>query len=245
MDVRVGCCGFCMRQEDLFRTFPITEVQQTFYNPPQVRTVERWRAVAPAGHEFSLKAFQAITHHGASRTFRRSKLTDAERAECGMFRDTPTVRGAWDTMRALVRGCEATWVIFQCPLSFAPSDDNVANVRRFFGWADRENARFGWEPRGAAWTADLVAELCRELDLVHVVDPFENTPAWGAPRYFRLHGRTEQPYHYDYRHVYSDEELDQLVAMCADARTYCLFNNMAMAADAQRFQALLERAAVP
>jgi uncharacterized protein YecE (DUF72 family) len=53
-DIRVGTCGFCMRQAELFRTFRVTEIQQTFHQPPRLATVERWRRDAPDGFEFTL-----------------------------------------------------------------------------------------------------------------------------------------------------------------------------------------------
>ena len=33
-----------------------------FYKPPQVKTLEGWRAEMPEGFEFTLKAWQFITH---------------------------------------------------------------------------------------------------------------------------------------------------------------------------------------
>ena len=78
---------------------------------------------------------------------------------------------------------------------------------------------------------ELVGSLCRELDLIPVGDPF-HTPiaATGNLRYFRLHGITGA------RHRFSDAELRQLEEMCR-GRTlvYCLFNNLGMVRDAQRF----------
>ncbi|NOX56742.1 MAG: DUF72 domain-containing protein, partial [Planctomycetes bacterium] len=116
-DVRIGTCGFCLPQEEFFRTFRLVEIQQTFYQPPQVRTVQRWRERAPEDFAFTLKAFQAITHAGTSPTYRRCRLSDAQRAECGGFRDTPTVREAWHTTRALADAMRAEGVVFQCPAS--------------------------------------------------------------------------------------------------------------------------------
>ncbi|MDR7568789.1 MAG: DUF72 domain-containing protein, partial [Armatimonadota bacterium] len=86
-----------------------------------------------------------------------------------------------------------------------------------------------------AWPAELVVQLCRELDLLHCVDPFVTPPGYGHPRYFRLHGR------HGYRYRYTDEDLLALRRMCSGA-TYVLFNNTYMWEDALRFQALLQAA---
>jgi uncharacterized protein YecE (DUF72 family) len=92
----------------------------------------------------------------------------------------------------------------------------------------------GWEPRGD-WDTELVAELCRELDLVHVVDPFRVQPATRAKiQYYRLHGATNS------RHRFTTEEFGRLREFCrGKTPTYCLFNNVAMGPDAQRFAALV------
>jgi uncharacterized protein YecE (DUF72 family) len=36
----------------------VVEVQQTFYQPPRVATLEKWRLDAPANFEFTLEAWQ-------------------------------------------------------------------------------------------------------------------------------------------------------------------------------------------
>jgi uncharacterized protein YecE (DUF72 family) len=94
-----------------------------------------------------------------------------------------------------------------------------------------------WEPRGE-WPAELVATLCRELDLVHVVDPFVSTTVTPEQTYFRLHGTTGA------RHVYSDAELVQLADMLPAAPShppYVLFNNLPRVDDARRFREILSR----
>ena len=56
------------------KKFSLVEVEQTFYKLPLVKTAERWRAEAPRGFEFSIKAWQALTHLPTSPTWRRSDL---------------------------------------------------------------------------------------------------------------------------------------------------------------------------
>jgi uncharacterized protein YecE (DUF72 family) len=233
---RVGICGFCLSQAELFAKFRYLEVQQTFYWPPQLKTVERWRRTAPAHFEFTLKAFQAITHAYNHRTYRKARFGAEELAQCGGFRDTPVVRSAWQLTHALAVALESKFVVFQCPPSFIATDENVGNVRAFFNWATRGTLRFAWEPRHESWTRDLVAILCRELDLIHAVDPFEQACATGEPRYYRLHGTALGGYRYDYNHIYTDSEFATLQQLCAGAATYCMFNNKQMATDASRFE---------
>jgi len=240
-EVRVGTCGFCLPQDKFFRTFRLVEIQQTFYQPPQVRTVQRWRARAPDDFTFTLKAFQAITHPGTSPTYRRCRLPDSQRAECGAFRDTPTVREAWRTTRSLAEALQAECVVFQCPASFRPTERHLMQLQRFFRWAERNNLLFAWEPRGADWTDSLVRDLCRALDLIHVVDPLCAAPVSRGVCYFRLHGRIDERGRLHYSHRYTDDELQRIEAACRGQTGYCLFNNSAMREDALRLQRRLEQ----
>ena len=47
--MRVGLCGFTISAAAYFETFPVVEVQQTFYEPPSQRTLLRWREQSPDG----------------------------------------------------------------------------------------------------------------------------------------------------------------------------------------------------
>ena len=70
-EIKTGCCGFAGAQGDYFDRFRLIEIQDTFYQLPQLKTAERWRRTAPEGFEFLIKAWQLITHLPASPTYRR------------------------------------------------------------------------------------------------------------------------------------------------------------------------------
>jgi uncharacterized protein YecE (DUF72 family) len=233
--VKIGCCGFRLSRAEYFLRFPVVEVQQIFYQPPQVETLRRWREQAPEDFEFTLKAWQLITHDSASPTYRRMKreLTDDERETCGSFRPTEIVREAWKVTRDCAEALGATRILFQCPARFKPTAANVENLRNFFSSVARAKFVFMWEPRGE-WSRELIAELCRELDLIHVVDPLVERTATPERCYFRLHVR------WGGRRRYEDEELSEMYSMLPRGETsYVLFNNVRMADDAERFQRLV------
>lgn len=222
--VRIGCAGFPQRQAVCFQTLDVVEVQATFYKPPQVKTVQRWRETAPASFAFTMKAWQLITHSAYSPTYQRSgvDIPPEKMNRYGSFQPTAEVREAWERTRAVALGMQAEWVVFQCPASFQPNPGNLRNMRAFFSQVDRAGLHFTWESRGD-WPVPLVAELCAELDLLDCVDPFVRHPATRGTVYFRLHGRGS----YDYK--YSDEELDQVAALCLEYdEAWVIFNNTAM-----------------
>jgi uncharacterized protein YecE (DUF72 family) len=232
MTIRVGCCGFPKARPVYFAHFNLVEVQQTFYKLPMVATARRWRAEAPAGFTFTLKAWQLITHAPSSPTYRKAGLTisELERERYGAFRATDEVHDAWARTLEIAQVLEARVVVFQCPARFTPGNEHVANLRAFFGQVERGGLVLAWEPRGQ-WPDELVQALCRELDLIHCVDPFQRLPVHGVPAYFRLHGRT------GYRYHYTDDDLHQLRAWCEQhPEVYCLFNNVSMWDDALRLK---------
>jgi uncharacterized protein YecE (DUF72 family) len=235
-EVRVGLCGFTMAFADYVREFPVVEVQQTFYQPPADATLMRWRRQAPPRFEFTLKAWQLITHEASSPTYRRLRrpLSARERAECGGFRTSPIVLEAWSRTLECARLLRATAVLLQCPRSFRAEPESTARMREFFATVERPpGIRVLWEPRGP-WPPELVLDLCRELDLVHVVDPLVDATVTPEQTYLRLHGVTGA------RHVYTDDELNAIAARLPGAGTaYVMFNNLPRIGDARRFSGLL------
>jgi uncharacterized protein YecE (DUF72 family) len=229
--VKIGCCGFPVGREKYRLRLQVVEVQETFYQPPKPETARRWRLEAPPEFEFALKAWQLITHEASSPTYRRLRraLDPEERRLAGSFKDTSLVRQAWEVTRELARILAARVILFQCPASFGPSEENLVRLGRFFRQIERDEFLFAWEPRGG-WPPELVAGLCRELDLIQALDPFSAAPYPGALAYFRLHGKG------GYRYTYTDEDLVELKALVAGYQeVYVFFNNLSMWQDACRF----------
>jgi uncharacterized protein YecE (DUF72 family) len=235
--IKLGMCGFTIGAAAYFRQFNVVEVQQTFYDPPPPATLERWRLEAPRHFEFTMKAWQVITHLGTSRTYRRLRSSFSERArsEAGGFRVNDTVVGAWRTTLACARILRATAILFQCPASFRPTNDNIAAMRHFFSMIERPTAvRLLWEPRGE-WPDDVVRSLCNDLELTHAVDPFIRPSLTPQLRYWRLHGNKS---HYA---NYTDEELQQVHDWLPTEKiidAYVMFNNIPRVKDVKRFREL-------
>jgi uncharacterized protein YecE (DUF72 family) len=236
MKVKIGCCGFSVGKNRYYETFPVIELQKTFYQPPQLTTVKKWREEAPPDFEFTLKAWQLITHPPTSPTYRRLKISIPEdkKDNYGFFRPTHEVFSAWKKIDQICQVLRVKIVVFQCPASFTPTREYRENLREFLGGVEKRDYTLVWEPRGP-WREEDVTALCEELNLIHCVDPFKNRPLYGKIRYFRLHGRT------GYRYRYTKEDLDQLKNMYSpDCSFYFMFNNVYMLEDAQRFQTMMK-----
>lgn len=232
---KVGTSGFGLAQVKYARSFSCVEVQHTFYQPPQLTTLERWRSQMPADFEFTLKAWQLITHDAKSPTYRRlkRKLSDTEKQEAGYFRSTAIVKEAWETTLASAKALEAKTILFQCPASFKQTEGNVTALEKFFGSIERQDLNLCWEPRGD-WDSAVVRSICDHLQLWHVVDPFGGKTVTPNRTYFRLHGRN------GWRYQYEAGELRELAAIVANQKGgYVFFNNSKMSEDALRFCQLL------
>jgi uncharacterized protein YecE (DUF72 family) len=233
--VKTGCCGWSESHAKYFHDFNLIEVQDTFYQPGRIATYEKWRAGAPRGFEFTAKAWQLITHESWSPTYRRlsAPIPAVTKDRYGAFRPTEEVLRAWEVTAGTAKALGATIILFQCPASFAPTEENIKNLRTFFSKIDRGSFILAWEPRGS-WEEKDIKRLCEDLELVHCVDPFKGRPLAGRIRYFRLHGLPG----YDLDYTYSDDELLKLLSMVDRDAVYVMFNNYSMLVDAARFQRL-------
>jgi len=232
--IKVGCCGFAAAQKKYFELFKVVEIQQTFYQIPEIKTAEKWRHAAPPGFEFTMKAWQLITHVPSSPTYRRlrERIDPGKADRYGGFQATIEVVNAWKRTAAFARTLGASIIVFQCPASFRPLDQNAKNMKAFFTKIDRAGLTLAWEPRGA-WPDERVKMLCEELNLIHCVDPFRNESLSGDTDYFRLHGIT------NYVYTYTDKEFEILWTKIRQKTTYVMFNNNTMKEDALRFMKVL------
>ena len=246
--IKVGCCGFPFSMQEYFEKFCVVEIQSTFYRIPKPETVEGWRMSVGEDFEFSVKAWQAITHPPTSPTWKKAKIeVDVEnRDSYGFFKPIREVFDAWKRTREICRLLKARVCLIQCPASFVANEQNVRNMRQFFSKIDREGLTLTWEPRGESWSDEKVKQLCEELDLTHCVDPFAKNPVLTTSTkiaYFRLHG--SPPGRAWYRYEYTDQDLRWLAekAMNLEAKglaVYCLFNNISMGKDAKRLTHLIK-----
>lgn len=236
-DIKVGCCGFPVSKKEYYKKFEVVEIQQTFYQISEEETLYKWREEAPEKFEFTLKAFQLITHPPSSPTYRKLKIKieDKKFDNYGFFKPTDEVFKGWELTKKAAEILKSKIVIFQCPASFKQTDLNIKNLERFFKTIKRGNFIFGWEPRGI-WDEEVVREICKNLDIVHVVDPFRSKSVYGRLQYWRLHGIGSYKYKFenkDFRFLcerIEEEKSDKI---------YIMFNNVHMEKDALEFKEFL------
>jgi uncharacterized protein YecE (DUF72 family) len=241
MNIKIGCCGFSGSRNKYYTIFDVVELQQTFYKLPEDTTISKWHKEAPEGFEFTVKAWQTITHPANSPTYRKAKLSIPEdkRKNYGFFKPTDEVFSAWEEMDNICNILNTKIIIFQTPASFTPTQEHKDNIRKFFHSISRKDYTFVWEPRGS-WTDKEIISLCEELGLVHCVDPFNRLPLTHGINYFRLHGSPPGKKMYNYQYTLDDlKYLKDTIEQYSDV--YCMFNNIYMKEDASNFKSLLKK----
>jgi uncharacterized protein YecE (DUF72 family) len=259
MAIKVGTCGYSdyrppgdwkkkydNKLQAFSDAFAAVELNRSFYQLPMVKTARRWRSQVAADFEFTIKAWQAITHSTDSPTWRkrRDKLTEKQKSYFGDFRPNSAVMAAWAETAERARALAARVCVLQSPPSFNCTRANEKNLRRFADKIDRRGIELAWEPRGD-WNQEpeRIAAICRSLGLIHIVDLLRRDPLSDNPTaYIRLHGLNENEY--DVKYAYSHDELERLAAklkrLATDHdRVYCMFNNIEMYANAASLRSML------
>jgi uncharacterized protein YecE (DUF72 family) len=243
--LKVGCCGFAGSMHDYYEKFDVVEVQQTFYKLPKESTLSRWRLEAPGDFEFTVKAYQAVTHPKTSPTWRRAGRDVSSRLpeDIGHLKPSPVNFEAWTKTVEAMKILKAKICLVQCPPSFTATEENIENMRRFFSEVDREGVEVAWEPRHRSWYGDLdkMRRLLDSLSLIDVVDIFKREPLSSHPiGYIRLHGLGGDV---NYSYKYSEADLrnlkDRIIKLCSLKKlVYVFFNNVTMKRDSLTFKSI-------
>ena len=215
--------------------FPCGEINKTFYSLPKLETVKRWRGESFDDFEFTIKAWQALTHTTDSPTWSKNKkyLTEDQKKNFGYLRPNEEVFYAWYETKKIAEALDAKVVVLQTPTSFECTEENKENMCEFFQEIDRGELDIAWEPRGD-WieNEDEIRKICSEFDLIHIVDIMRKRPfSENSTAYVRLNGLNDNEYDYDYN--YSKYELLKLAGKLNGLdrefeRVYCMFNNFEM-----------------
>ncbi|MEM2896330.1 MAG: DUF72 domain-containing protein [Candidatus Bathyarchaeia archaeon] len=120
MEIKVGCCGFPTGKKKYFKTFKLVELQSTFYDIPKLESAHRWRKEAPEDFEFTVKAWQAISHPSNSPTWRRmkTKIFENEKQNYGFLRPSKQNVEAWNKTLEVCEALKSQVCLLQTPPQF-------------------------------------------------------------------------------------------------------------------------------
>lgn len=216
--LNVGTCGFPVARDRYFSELDAVEITSTAVRLPKLDTVRRWKAEAPEGFVFSVRAPRDIGGRD------------------NPFRMTPALRKTVREFGALLEALAPAFVVYDTSPVFYPSADHLRAMYQYFKGPGRGPWRTVWMPRGSQFDAKLLAKIASDLRLMIGFDALRADEAPRETRYWRLGGRWEG------RRVsrgvsFGESELREAVSRCASGReTFLFLENAAMWRDARRLK---------
>ncbi|HEY8964161.1 MAG TPA: DUF72 domain-containing protein [Alphaproteobacteria bacterium] len=194
MSIRIGTSGWNYdgwlgsfypegtKQKDLLKTysthFKTTEVNNSFYNLPEVKTAKNWYAQTPKDFVFAVKASRFITH------MKKLKV------------DKDSIKRFFTFADALEEKLGP--ILFQLPPRWKANPERLKTFLK----ALPKSHRYAFELRDQTWLNDEIFEILHKHNACHCIYDFkgfespENITADFA--YLRLHGMHKQAYSGNY-----------------------------------------------
>ena len=237
--IKVGCCGFPIKKERYYSEFKVVEVQKTFYDPRNIETFKKWRVNAPDDFEFTIKAWQGVTHDIKSPTWKRYKgELIGKKERYGLLHFTEEVMWAWERTLDAANALNSNIIVVQLPPKLS-WDENNEDIKKTIDYLLESKKIIVIEPRNKTWFREEVYDYFRKNNIVFCTDPFKNglIDTHRDVMYLRLHGIG------GYKYKYNEEELKALytwVEPYLDQRKiYVMFNNVYMYENAKQFLDML------
>ena len=193
--------------------FNFVEVNYTFYEYPDTRTVEQWRRTVPEGFTFAVRCHQDLTH--------RIGLKPVDEAY-----------HAFNQMTTYCRILNAPFLVLETPPKYLLDDEAVEDVTNLFSSMNLKGIQLVWEIR--ANVTPQILEMMRDFNIVRCVDLSKEEPSlWSSVVYTRLFGKGE---HNVYQ--FTDDELIEVDRriLKSEAKVVAVsFHGVRMNTDAVRF----------
>jgi len=208
------------------RTFNFVEVNSTFYEIPNFRTVQSWRKKVPENFQFSVRCNNRLTHELK-------------------FESVPEAYAIMDKMAKIYEILKAEILHFQTPPSFQYNKTNCEKVKDFLESADIRNLRIALEKRNPIPFTPIFTRTLQDLGIIHCVDLLKGIePTYSSDiLYTRLFGKGP---HNVYQPL--DSEIKQIVEVASQEGTkkaVIVTHSMKMFKDATRFKMYNETGEFP
>jgi uncharacterized protein YecE (DUF72 family) len=200
------------------KAFNFVEVNYTFYEYPDSRTVDRWRRSVPPDFTFTVRCHQDLTH--------RIGLKPVDQAYM-----------VFSQMITVCRILNAPYLHLLTPASYVFSDREIDQAKNFFSTVNLKGIRLAWEVRSPI-TSKLAA-MMQDFGIVHSADLSREEPAFKSDDiYTRVFGKGEHNiYQFDDEEL---EEIDQRIVKAEAKKVLVSFHGIRMNTDATRFKRYAE-----
>jgi len=155
------------------RLFNFVEVNSTFYQLPNLKTVESWGRQVPPDFEFSVRCNKGVTH-----TYQFQPTEQAYKTLCDVV--------------AICKTLNAQILHMQTPTTFQPSKESARLLDSFISSVDMQDVRIALEVRGSnqALSTDFTTVM-QKHNMIHSIDlSNDEEPAYKSDiLYTRLFGK--------------------------------------------------------
>ncbi|MEM0117002.1 MAG: DUF72 domain-containing protein [Conexivisphaerales archaeon] len=239
--IKVGCCGTSgLSIRRYAESYPLLEVQKTFYELLESELAKKWRSYVKNDFEFTMKVFQGITHPIDSPTWKRSLrfLSGIDPADVGLLQASKFVTYCWNRSVEFAKALQAKVLVIQLPPSFQYNNKNVERLKMFFSHFEPD-IPCAIEFRHESWLnkIDELNIILKRWRTIIISDPLKFRLPQQEIQYLRLHGLDGFT---NYRYTYSDEEINTLINRLKGLTAFVLFNNISMLDDAKRLLTRLQ-----
>ena len=221
----IGCGGWAyfkvpgLKPLDAYaRAFNFVEVNSTFYEIPELRTVRSWRQRVPPDFEFAVRCYRDVTH--------KHQLEPAEEA----FQIT-------DMMIEICEALQSRFLVLQTPSKLNFSQEKIRSMGDFFGSVDMKGVRPVWEIRRTTREPlpPGIVTLMNDHNIIHSVDVSkESLATQSGTIYTRVFGKGE---HNVYQFTDDElQEIDEKIVGSGSETAAVSFHNVRMYKDAARFK---------
>ncbi len=194
--------------------YNFVEVNQTFYEFPETKTVQRWHKIAPKNFTFAVRCHQILTH----------KLA------------LEPVDEAYYILGQMVAYCailHTPYLLLETPQSFSITKEVANKAKDLFSSWDLKNIQLIWEIRAPITHAAL--DLMQDLKIIHCTDLSKQKPSFNMDvTYSRLFGKGK---HNIYQ--FTNDELQEIKHNAEETNSKKIilaYHGARMHSDALRFQ---------
>ncbi len=138
--------------------------------------------------------------------------------------------GTWEKIKSIGEALDAKIMVARIPRNFTDKAVNIKKIEDFMGSVGRK-FKIGLE--APEWKRETIEKVFSELDIIHIVNPFEEKPIKQKTNYYHLNGIGATMYRYRFK----DADLERLKGM-VKKKDYVLFNNIFLYEDSMRFMEL-------
>jgi uncharacterized protein YecE (DUF72 family) len=195
------------------QAFNFVEVNQTFYDYPDMNTVERWRKTVPENFTFAVRCHQVLTHRLGFETIDEAYYVLGQMvAYCGVL--------------------NAPFLVLETPHKYVITKEIADKARDLFSSWDLRGVRLVWEIRAPLTQAAI--DLMQDFGMVHCVDLSWQVPVVKSDVvYSRLFGKgTHNVYQF------TDSELVEIDRKAGELNSKVValsYHGARMGTDALRF----------